>query len=889
MTRSPFDRVLARALRPFARIEPAEAIGVVVLSFTSFLLLTAYYLLKTAREPLILLHGGAEVKSYAAAGQAALLLIVVQAYAAVARRVGTLRLLASVYLFFASNLLVFAMLARAGAAIGVPFFLWVGVFNYTAIAQFWAFAADVYVPEQGKRIFAVLGIGSSVGAVAGARIAKAMVPLGPAILMVTAAVILVVCILLFMLAGRHVAQARETASTSASNEPVGAEGPFRLLMRDRYLLLIAGLTIVLNWCNANGEYILDRTLLAAVGDGRHGPGSAAAFIGAFKADYFGWVNAVGVLLQLFAVSRIVTRYGVRNALLVLPAVAFMGYGSVLVAPVLALIRVAKIAENSLDYSLQNTARQALYLVTSRHEKYVGKTLVDTFLVRSGDALSALAVLFASRNGLSTQAFAGLNLALIVVWAAIVFALGKEYARRAGESAEQVAAEPSLSRKHLVAGVLLVAGLSGARNADAAEPTKRALPDYEGRPPSGPTVGEVLLWIPRTIFSPVYFTTEYLIRRPIVAAITAAERADLPRALYDFFAFGPDHKAGIVPIAFVDFGFNPSLGAYGFWDDALFKGDDLRAHFVGWPTAWLGGSVVQRARFGGGNTATVRLAGIRRPDYTFFGLGPRSPESERSRYGSDRVEASANTLFPGWRASRVETGVGVRYANFYDGHYGGDPGIFESVNARAYPLPEAFTSGYAEEFNRLAVALDSRKPFPDDGSGLRLEAQVEQGSGFGPLPPGGWIRYGGGAAGFLDLDGHRRVVSLSLQAAFADPLGNTPIPFTELVSLGGESAPMPGFLAGRMIDRSAGVASLRYDWPIGPWLDGSLQAAVGNVFGEHLEGFEPRLTRLSAALGFASDVSPDSNFEFLIGFGTETFEQGGKIDSFRLAIGTSRGL
>jgi hypothetical protein len=93
----------------------------------------------------------------------------------------------------------------------------------------------------------------------------------------------------------------------------------------------------------------------------------------------------------------------------------------------------------------------------------------------------------------------------------------------------------------------------------------------------------------------------------------------------------------------------------------------------------------------------------------------------------------------------------------------------------------------------------------------------------------------------------------------------------------------------MFDRSAAVATLRYRWPIGPWVDGSLQAAVGNVFGEHLEGFDTRLLRVSAAIGLESDSSPDSAFHFLIGFGTETFEQGGKIDSFRLALGTDTGL
>src|SRR5882724_11372434 len=95
---SPADRALSVLLRPFAKVEPSEAVTAGLLTLTVFLLLTAYYLLKTAREPLILLHGGAEVKSYAAAGQALLLLVFVQVYGFVAKRTNRLRLLASVYL-----------------------------------------------------------------------------------------------------------------------------------------------------------------------------------------------------------------------------------------------------------------------------------------------------------------------------------------------------------------------------------------------------------------------------------------------------------------------------------------------------------------------------------------------------------------------------------------------------------------------------------------------------------------------------------------------------------------------------------------------------------------------------------------------------------------------
>ena len=443
------------------------------------------------------------------------------------------------------------------------------------------------------------------------------------------------------------------------------------------------------------------------------------------------------------------------------------------------------------------------------------------------------------------------------------------------------------RLFVVAGLFLGAMTSGIARGD--DPPKRTSPDYAARPPAKSTPGEVALWVPRVVFSPVYFTTEYLIRRPLGALISAAERANVPATLYDFFAFGPEHKAGLAPIAFVDFGFNPSVGIYAFWDDAFFKGDDLRMHVSAWPEEWLGGSAVQRIRFQHDASLTLRVAGIRRPDYTFFGTGPRSLESAESRYGEDTIEGGPSAEFSLWRSSKVDTGLGIRYARFYDGHYSGDPGIVERASTGAFGLPDGFARGYTAEYNHVRGALDSRRPFPDEGSGIRLEAAAEQGSDFGQTPGSGWVRWDAAAGGFLDLDGHRRVVSLSLQTLFSDPIGTRGVPFTELVTLGGDAAPMPGFFPGRLIDRSAAVATLRYRWPIGPWLDGSMEAGVGNVFGEHLEDFQTRLLRFSGALGLESDSSPDSNFHFLIGFGTETFDHGGQVDSFRLAIGTSRGL
>ena len=104
--------------------------------------------------------------------------------------------------------------------------------------------------------------------------------------------------------------------------------------------------------------------------------------------------------------------------------------------------------------------------------------------------------------------------------------------------------------------------------------------------------------------------------------------------------------------------------------------------------------------------------------------------------------------------------------------------------------------------------------------------------------------------------------------------------------------MRGFYTGRLVGRSAAVATASYTWPIGPWIDGDLQLALGNVFGEHLEDLSARLLRFSGALGVsvgglqktAVMGSQDAPLEFLIGVGSETFAHGGQIDSLRVTAG-----
>lgn len=430
---------LDRFLNVFTEVRGGEGFTSLLLTLNVFLLLTTYYIIKPVREALILsVEGGAEIKAYAAAGQAALLLLVVPLYGAIASRVPRRLLITIVTLFFATCLVGFYFAAQAQVAnLGVIFYLWVGIFNLMVIAQFWAFANDIYSPEQGKRLFAIVAFGASIGAVMGSGIASALIePLGTnAMLLVSAAMLTSTLVLLYWVEARE-RRAREARAAAAGTAVVeeesigGNENGFSLVFKDKYLLAIAGLLLVLNLVNTTGEYILGSvvadTAKATVG----ADGDVGAYIGKFYADFFGVVNIVGVVMQLFLVSRILKYFGVRVALMVLPTIALFGYGLLAAFPILSAVRWVKTLENATDYSLNNTVRQVLFLPLTREEKYKAKQAIDSFFVRAGDALQALLV-FVGTTYLSfgTTQFALVNIVLVVAWLALAGWIGVENRRR----------------------------------------------------------------------------------------------------------------------------------------------------------------------------------------------------------------------------------------------------------------------------------------------------------------------------------------------------------------------------------------------------------------------------------------------------------------------------
>jgi AAA family ATP:ADP antiporter len=437
---APLDRFLSL----FAEVHRDEGGRLLLLTLNVFIILTAYYVMKPVREALILAQpGGAEIKSYSMALQALLLVFIVPAYSALAGRMARRRLINIVTAFFIACLPLFYLAAESRWHVGVPFFLWIGIFSLMVIAQFWAYANDLYTAEAGKRLFAVIAFGASSGAVFGAWISGHLINvLGVHAMLLVAAVILAISLMLFNLIDSR-ERAHAQAHAKEPEAPIGGKGAFALVLSDRYLLLIAALVLLLNWVNATGEYILSAIVQRAAEERiaagtltREGEG---AFIGGFYANYFQVVNVIGMALQLFLVSRIVKLVGVHVAVRVLPLVALGSYLVAALLPSLAVVRWIKTAENSVDYSLQNTVRQMLFLPTTREQKYKAKQVTDSLMVRAGDVLSSATVFVGvSLLALGTSGFAWINVALVSAWLVVAVMVGREFRRRAEPAGVQQA-------------------------------------------------------------------------------------------------------------------------------------------------------------------------------------------------------------------------------------------------------------------------------------------------------------------------------------------------------------------------------------------------------------------------------------------------------------------
>ena len=430
-------RPLESLLSLFSRVEAGEGGTVILLFINAFIMMLLYYILKPVREGLIISGFGAVIKSYSSAAQALLFVFVVPLYGAFASRVNRVRLLSGMTLFFISNLVLFVLALGLVINIGIIYYIWLGIFNFMLISQFWAFANDLYTEEQGKRLFPVIGVGGTAGALAGAWLtARVFERMRDSSLLLLAGALLVVFVFLIVLINRRETYVG-TEEAQKAEETLSKEGGFQLVLRNRYLLLIAFHILLLNLVNTVGEFILSRLFEEAANNavlaGTLVVSEKSTFIRTMYAEFYGWVNLLGFLIQSLLVGRFINYLGVRGSLFIGPLVSLAAYGTSAIQPVLNVVRGMKTAENSNDYSTNNTVRAALFLITSREVKYKAKAAIDTFFARAGDALQALVVFIGTRLSLALPAFAIVNIVFVSVWLFVCGGIVKEHKKLSKET------------------------------------------------------------------------------------------------------------------------------------------------------------------------------------------------------------------------------------------------------------------------------------------------------------------------------------------------------------------------------------------------------------------------------------------------------------------------
>ena len=460
--RSPTG-LLERCLRLFAPVGDREGLTGLLLLANVFLVLVAYYFIKPVREGWLSVSDISgltklEIKAYSAFTQSLLLVLVLPLYAKLASRLPRGALITRVGGVFTALLGTFwlmqpDMILPVNAVVGVAFYLFVGIFGVTLVAQFWSFAADMYGENRGERLFPLVAIGASAGATVGAWAGEKLITselVDAADLLLLAAAPLLLALRLAHLADRRGPSGRPSRATETRwVQPAapGAESGYELIAKHRYLGGIALMTLVFNWVIANGDNILFATVQEALAEQHRAAADSigyAAIINAattaFYGDLYFWVNLLGLLLQAFIVSRLVALGGVPAVLLVTPIVSLVAYFSMALSPLVSVLKTMKIAENATNYSLNNTARHMLWLPTSKTMLYKAKPTIDTLFVRIGDGLAAVTVLLGTRVfHLETVQYFQINVGIICLWVLLAFYLTRENRRWAERAVQTPAA------------------------------------------------------------------------------------------------------------------------------------------------------------------------------------------------------------------------------------------------------------------------------------------------------------------------------------------------------------------------------------------------------------------------------------------------------------------
>jgi len=353
-------------------------------------------------------------------------------FGAVATRWARRTFVPAVYLFFMLNMLVFFGLNRLvpdanQITLGRVQYVWISVYNMWAVSLFWAFMADNWGLARSKRIFGFISVGGSAGAIAGSSITSLLIgPVGKDNLILVSAALMLIAALVLHRLGRDMS-ADKPASDSAPSDRGHFWSGLTEFVGSPYLLAI-GLYMFLFTVLSTFLYFMQAEIVDAAGVSPEHKTQIFANIDLA-------VNILALGFQLFLTGRLMSRWGVGRVLLVLPAVSAVGFAALAVSPALAVLVVFQVLRRAGNYALSKPARETLYTIVNRDQKYKAKSFIDTFVYRGGDALGSL--IFRALGGLGLAGIAMAAVPASLAWGAAGLYLGrkqKEMAEKQGEDA-----------------------------------------------------------------------------------------------------------------------------------------------------------------------------------------------------------------------------------------------------------------------------------------------------------------------------------------------------------------------------------------------------------------------------------------------------------------------
>ncbi|WP_052365300.1 NTP/NDP exchange transporter [Halotalea alkalilenta] len=427
------------ALQTLFNLRREEIGPVLIAALFFFCVLTALMLLRPARDALGMERGIESIR-WLFIGTALVTLAVNPLFGWLVSRLRRLQFISATYGFFVLSLaglwglLIFAP-GAIGERSGQVFFVWFSVFNLFVTMVFWALLADRFTSDQGKRLFALISVGGTLGAIFGPWLTSQLAePLGtPSLLLVAGGFLLLALAMAWLLV--HVAPDRAGTDASAAtagpadeSERIGgsAWAGLRAVFRSPYLTGIAGY-ILLMTVVATFVYFTRLQMVAQVADDMD---ARAALLGSIDM----WTQVAVLVLQLTLTGKIIQRFGLGVALAILPVATALGFIGLAIYGSFVVLVLLEATNRAVQRGITRPAREALFTVVGREEKYKAKAFVDTFVYRAGDVAGAQTEGALGRLGLAMGGLVSVVVPLALVWAALALWLGRAQARRSPDRA-----------------------------------------------------------------------------------------------------------------------------------------------------------------------------------------------------------------------------------------------------------------------------------------------------------------------------------------------------------------------------------------------------------------------------------------------------------------------